>query len=183
MAHMDECALTDGPGCKGRSGDELESEPGSFSDDCEANDMDEAPDCEASENAAAMSAEVAAVDEGADTLFVRAIKATVDTIVNPALPLAARARPSRRGSGRDAHRKHAGTRRQLRGSQERARKGGPQARAGAPSHAEDAAQARRGARGARGRQNRLLRAIDCYARARLSRQNRDLASIALVISF
>ena len=72
---MDDGALTDAPGCKGRSGDELENEPGAFTDESD-DDMDDA----------ATAAEAAAVDKAVDTLFVRAIKSTVDSIVNPALP-------------------------------------------------------------------------------------------------
>ena len=79
MAHMDDGALTDAPGCKGRSGDELESEP-----DDEYDDSDGMED--ADENPAATEAEAEAVNDGADILFTRAIKDTVAHMVNPALP-------------------------------------------------------------------------------------------------
>lgn len=75
LAPMDDGALTDAPGCKGRSGDELENESGSFTSDESDDGMDDA----------ATAAEAAAVDEAVDTLFVSAIQATVAHMVNPAI--------------------------------------------------------------------------------------------------
>ena len=70
-------AATDGPGCKGRMGDELEDEPGSFTDDESDDGMDE--------NAAVTPDAVATMNEAAGAFFVHAIKAVVGPMLDPTL--------------------------------------------------------------------------------------------------